>query len=97
MLVHGNTRERYVTLPYQRTVAVLNVREFLVRLLSPYVENGLKRIPKEVRKEARDLLKHFPNAVDIYCAGMDCPDVFDDKEAIAWVRERERGTARQRG
>ena len=78
-----------MTLPDQRTRAVLNAREFLVRLLSPYVENGLKRIPGPVRQEARHILKHFPNSVDVYEAGLDSPEVFDAKEAVWWMRARE--------
>ena len=79
-----------MTLPDQRTRAVLDAREFLVRLLSPYVENGLKKIPGPVSKEALYILKHFPNAVDVYEAGLDSPDVFSAKEAMVWMREWER-------
>jgi hypothetical protein len=52
-----------MTLPDERTRAVINTREFLLRLCSPY--GGFKRIPGEVREEARRLLKHFPNTFDL--------------------------------
>ena len=35
-------------------------REFLVRLSSPYVENGIKGVRREVRAEALRLLRHYP-------------------------------------
>lgn len=54
-----------MTLPNQRTQAVINVREFLVRLLSPYGKDGLKKIPKAVRQEAGRLLKHYPFPNDL--------------------------------
>lgn len=54
-----------MTLPNERTRAVLNVREFLVRLSTPYVEKGLKKIPMAVRAEARALLRHYPTTCDL--------------------------------
>lgn len=54
-----------MTLPDERTRAILHVRDFLVRLSSPYVKDGLKKVPMPVRAEARRLLKHYPNWVDL--------------------------------
>ena len=54
-----------MTLPYERTRAVINAREFLFRLSTPYIADGIKRIPTAVRDEARRLLRHYPNAVDL--------------------------------
>ena len=65
-----------MTLPMERTNSVTTARDFLVRLSSPYVENGIKGIRKEVREEARRLLKHFPTTVDIAQASDQCPHVF---------------------
>lgn len=70
-----------MTLPDERTRAVINVREFLVRLSSPYVEHGIKGIRKEVREEARRLLRHYPGHYDLYSVAKACPDVFDFKTA----------------
>ena len=54
-----------MTLPYERTRSVLSAREFLFRLSTPYIENGIKKIPTAVRDEARRLLRHYPNVVDL--------------------------------
>lgn len=47
-----------MTLPDERHNAIRRTIDFLASLLSPY--SGVKGIPKEVRQEARYLLKHFP-------------------------------------
>lgn len=54
-----------MTLPYERTRAVINAREFLFRLSTPYIQSGIKRIPAAVRDEARRLLRHYPSVVDL--------------------------------
>jgi hypothetical protein len=53
-----------MTLPRERTSAVIRAREFLLRLCSPY-GGGIKRIPREVRQEARRLLRHYPGWFDL--------------------------------
>ena len=58
-----------MTLPYERTRSVTNAREFLFRLSTPYIENGIKKIPAAVRDEARRLLRHYPSVVDLKYAG----------------------------
>lgn len=47
-----------MTLPYERTSAVLRAHEFLRKLAHPY--DGFKRIPKDVRREAMSILRHYP-------------------------------------
>jgi len=54
-----------MTLPCERTLAVLWAREFLVRLGSPHMPEGIKGIRCEVRQEARDILRHFPSAFEL--------------------------------
>lgn len=54
-----------MTLPNERTRAVIYTREFLTRLASARGANAIKRVPAEVRAEARRLLKHFPSPVDL--------------------------------
>ena len=49
-----------MTLPEESNRAVAATREFLVRLASPYVEDGIKGIRREVRAEALRLLRHYP-------------------------------------
>lgn len=60
-----------MTLPDERTRAVIAAGEMLRRLMSPYGD-GYKRIPVEVRAEARRLLKHFPRAADLPMPGSFC-------------------------
>ena len=49
-----------MTLPHESNRAVAATREFLVRLSSPYVENGIKGVRREIRAEALALLRHYP-------------------------------------
>jgi hypothetical protein len=68
-----------MTLPDQRTRAVLNARQFLLRLASPYAENGIKGIRSEVRQEARHILRHFPILYDVTD-----PKAFDENAVNEW-------------
>jgi hypothetical protein len=77
-----------MTLPNERARAVINVYEFLVRLISPYNENGVKKIPKAVREEARRLAKHFPRRYELYAAAKACPEVFDPDVCLRHDEER---------
>jgi hypothetical protein len=47
-----------MTLPIERTNAVLNVERFLIDLRDP---KKYPRVPKAVREEASRLLKHYPS------------------------------------
>lgn len=49
-----------MTLPEESNRAVAATRAFLVRLASPYGEDGIKGIRREVRREALRLLRHYP-------------------------------------
>ena len=56
--------ERYrlegpISSPIQQVAAVVATRDFLLRLSDPH---ATRRVPGEVRKEARALLRHFPPA-----------------------------------
>ena len=51
-----------MTLPVERTNAVLNVERFLMDLSNP---RKTPRVPSEVRKQARNLLKHYPRKFDM--------------------------------
>ena len=51
-----------MTLPIERTNAVMNVERFLMDLSNP---RKTPRIPSEVRKQARSLLKHYPRKFDM--------------------------------
>lgn len=51
-----------MTVPIERTNAVLNTEKFLLDLLRPAVT---PRVPKQVRERARSLLRHYPNSFDM--------------------------------
>ena len=51
-----------MTLPHERTNAVLNTEQFLLDLLDP---KKTPRIPKEIRRRAGRLLKHYPSKYDM--------------------------------
>jgi hypothetical protein len=63
-----------VTLPFERTWAVCNTREFLVEICT----GQIPRIPSAVRERARSLLKHFPHDFELSQAAKTAPDVFSD-------------------
>jgi hypothetical protein len=66
-----------MTLPNERTRAVIRARRLLCRLIAP----GGLRSPREVREEARAVLRHYPGVVEVSAAGAAAPDLFDSREA----------------
>lgn len=55
-----------MTLPYEEESSIIRARQFLEDLLDSH---KIPRIPKEVRREALHLLRHYPNEYrtkDIY-------------------------------
>lgn len=46
-----------MTLPNERIYALQNTRQFLYDLLDP---KKTPRVPRKVRQEARNVLKHYP-------------------------------------
>jgi len=77
--------ELAMTLPCERTLAVLRARNFLVRLSNVYVEGGIKGIRREVRQEARGVLRHFPHWFDMGRA-----DCWDEQAAMLWANEEDK-------
>jgi hypothetical protein len=51
-----------MTLPYERTRAVVNTHDFLLELLDPKVT---PRVPKAIRTQAYHLLRHYPSEYDM--------------------------------
>lgn len=51
-----------MTLPYERTRAVMQTEEFLYSLLDP---QQTPRVAKSIREEARRLLRHYPNKFEM--------------------------------
>jgi hypothetical protein len=79
-----------MTMPNERTYAVCRARDFLRRLASPYA-GGIKGIRRDIREEARRILRHYPAWFDLSRA-----DAFDEAAAIRygeqetgedWLRE----------
>ncbi|MNJ65527.1 hypothetical protein D3C77_615440 [compost metagenome] len=53
-----------MTMPEERSRAVLDTREFLLELSRDH------SLPEHVRRDARSLLRHFPTREDIRFAGL---------------------------
>lgn len=68
-----------MTLPDERTRAVLTTRDFLRDLLT----GKYKRVPKEVREQAARCLRHFPGEFDMYQALDRAYEVFGDCEMLS--------------
>jgi hypothetical protein len=64
-----------VTMPNERTRAILQTKEFLVELISAEETPGL---PETVRREARRLLRHFPGLMELHLAHRALPAVFGE-------------------
>lgn len=62
-----------MTTPAERTLAILQAREFLRSLTSPAETSG---VPASVREEARNLLRHYPGTGDISLAHDALPSWF---------------------
>ena len=60
-----------MTVPYERTIAVLNTQKFLRELLDPA---KTPRVPKKVRNTARWLLRHYPSPMELEIAHKARPD-----------------------
>jgi hypothetical protein len=60
-----------MTIPLERTRAVLQTKEFLLELQDPTKSPG---VPEEVRREANRLLRHFPSTWDLNAAHRGAPD-----------------------
>lgn len=64
-----------MTLPNERTNAVLRTRQFLTRLSTPY-GGGIKGVKRDVREEARRLLRHYPGVWEMQAASDALPEIF---------------------
>jgi len=64
-----------VTMPDERTRAILQTKNFLVELLSAEQTPG---VPETVRREAHRLLRHFPGLMELHLAHRALPAVFGD-------------------
>ena len=64
-----------MTLPDERYRAVKQAQEFLIRLAG----GDYPRVPKAVREEARALLRHYPNSLDLADIERHAPHVMQRK------------------
>lgn len=64
-----------MTLPDERYRAVIQAREFLIRL----AQGEYKRVPLKVRQRAWGVLKHYPSNWDMARAAQACPAVFQER------------------
>lgn len=65
-----------MTMPREKSRAVLNTREFLSSLLDPKKTPG---VPKVIRQEAYRCLKHYPASYDIENTQEKLPEIWGDK------------------
>ena len=81
-----------MTLPDERTNAVQNVEIFLLALCDP---KKTPRVPSEIRKRARSLLRHYPTSYDLFNASRKIPETFSsprDTFSEIWGFERDEWT-----
>jgi hypothetical protein len=51
-----------MTIPIERTNAVIRTEKFLLELLDP---KKTPRVPRLIRQDARNLLRHYPSEFDM--------------------------------
>lgn len=62
-----------MTIPYERTRALIETRELLKRLQDP---QETPRVPSWLREEARQLLRHYPGYSEIELAHKAVPHLY---------------------
>ena len=62
-----------MTLPDERYRAVVQTMRFLTDILNT------PRVPKQIKEQARSLLRHYPSAYDMQRAARMAPDVFQEQ------------------
>lgn len=78
--------EPKMTVPAQRTFAIVHAHAFLQDLLDPKVT---PRVPKDVRAHARWLLRHYPEPYTMGAAHNLCPALFGPLPEEIAVRSTE--------
>lgn len=66
-----------MTIPYERTRAVIQTEKFLLDLLDPKVT---PRVPQKIREHARWCLRHYPTATELLITAEKCPEFWSDME-----------------
>ena len=62
-----------MTIPFERTRALVLTKEFLQALVDP---KQTPRVPRSLRGRAKALLRHYPGLAEIEIAHKECPDTF---------------------
>jgi hypothetical protein len=62
-----------MTLPFERSNAVRRTEDFLLALLDP---KRTPRVPREIRRLAASLLKHYPTSTELERAAKKAPEIF---------------------
>jgi hypothetical protein len=62
-----------MTIPTERTRAVLATRQFLFALTNP---GQTPNVPENIREQALSLLRHYPDDGDMNLVGLACPNWF---------------------
>ena len=60
--LQGGGKGEAMTIPIERLWSILGTREFMFRLMDP---KRTPRVPAKVRREARQLIKHYPMSCDL--------------------------------
>lgn len=68
-----------MSLPHEQAVALVQARQFLLSLCMPW---ETPRVPRTVRIQARNRLKHFPMS-------WDWERIVDDRDAMKQARDAE--------
>jgi hypothetical protein len=66
-----------MTIPIERTRAVLSTRDFMFALLDP---KQTPRVPRAVRQYASRCLRHYPGVFDLKLAADRCPGSWGQPE-----------------
>lgn len=67
-----------MTLPRERTRAIQRAQRFLLDLMDA---RATPRVPADLRREARAILRHYPGVYDLTLAARHAPEVFDAPDA----------------
>ena len=74
-----------MTIPMERTYAVISAREFLRRLLDP---TETPRVPRKVRTEAYWVLRHFPATYELNATADKCPEIWGSFDEGRTTKDR---------
>lgn len=74
-----------MTLPYERFNSLVSARTFLEALLDP---KRTPRVPKEIRREARWRLKHYPSGYELERIREKCEEILGECEKSKETRQK---------